>query len=212
MTIIKIEDLVVQIKKETILNIENLNIDKGFCTGFVGRNGSGKSVLFKAICGFIKYTGTISVNGKIIGKDCDFIENAGVVIEQPDFIGYLTPFENLLALAQINNKTSADEVAATIRLVGLDPNSTKKASKLSLGMKQRLRIAQALMENNDILILDEPFNGLDEAGVAEIRKLLLDLKKEKTILITSHIQEDINMLCDRVYHIAQGKIIDDDNN
>ena len=205
MIIINIKNLVVKIKNDTILDIDTLAIEKGLCTGFIGRNGSGKSMLFKAICGFVKYSGTISVNDKVIGKDCDFIENAGVVIEQPDFISFLTPFENLLTLAQINNKISSDEIGATMMLVGLDPEMKKKTSKLSLGMKQRLRIAQALMENNEILILDEPFNGLDEIGVSDIRKVILDLKKEKTIIITSHIQEDIHMLCDKVYNMTQGK-------
>ena len=160
-----VKDLIVRFKKEVVLDVDCLNIKQGECTGFVGRNGCGKSLLFKTICGFVKYSGIISVDGKIIGKDCDFIQNAGVIIEQPNFIGYISPFENLKVLAQINKKINDDKIISTMEVVGLDYKNKKRTSKLSLGMKQRLRIAQALMEDPDILILDEPFNGLDEDGV-----------------------------------------------
>lgn len=208
MNIISLENVNVKLKKNVILDIDNLNIEKGLCTGFVGRNGCGKSMLFKAICGFIKYSGKITVNGNIIGSDCDFIKDAGVVIEQPNFIGYITPFENLKILAQIKNTITPDQIKTSMELVGIDPEMKIKSSALSLGMKQRLRIAQAIMEDPEILILDEPFNGLDENGVSEIRKLILNFKGSKTILLTSHMKEDIEMLCDVVYHMSAGKITD----
>lgn len=208
MNIITIENLIVSLKKDVLLNIDHLNIEHGMCTGFVGRNGSGKSMLFKAICGFVKYSGSIRVNGKWIGRDCDFIQDAGVIIEQPNFIGYLTPFENLQVLAEIKKKITHEQICKTMTMVGLDPKCKKKTSKLSLGMKQRLRIAQALMEEPSILILDEPFNGLDESGVSEIRDVILNIRRDKTILLTSHMKEDIDMLCDIVYYMENGKITD----
>ncbi|MCM1226696.1 MAG: ABC transporter ATP-binding protein [Clostridium sp.] len=208
MNIISVENVTVKLKKNIIIDIDNLNIEKGLCTGFVGRNGSGKSMLFKAICGFIKYSGKISVNGNIIGNDCDFIKNAGVVIEQSSFIGYITPFENLKILAQIRNVIGDDQIKNAMEAVGIDPKMKIKTSALSLGMKQRLRIAQAIMEDPEILIFDEPFNGLDENGVSEIRNLILNFKNKKTILLTSHIKEDIETLCDVVYHMSGGKITD----
>jgi ABC-2 type transport system ATP-binding protein len=187
----------------------NLSFEKGKIHGIIGRNGSGKTILLKAICGLIPLTeGKIDIFGKIIGKDIEIIENAGVIIENPGFLANFNAFKNLKFLAMINKKISNDKIYACIEKVGLEPKSNKKVGKFSLGMKQRLGIAQAIMENPDILILDEPMNGLDNQGVDEIRNLLLDLKKQgKTILITSHNKEDIEILCDTVVEMDLGKVI-----
>jgi ABC-2 type transport system ATP-binding protein len=152
-------------------------------------------------------SGEVIVNHKIIGKDIDFPENMGALIENPGFLWYETGFDNLNYLARINGKISKEEVKKAIELVGLSPDSRKKTGKYSLGMKQRLGIAQAIMENPDILILDEPMNGLDDTGVQDIRKLLLNFKGEgKIVLIASHNKEDIEVLCDQVYRVSHGKI------
>lgn len=164
--------------------------------------------LFKMICGYMyPDKGRIIVNNDVIGKDVDFPDSLGALIETPGFICYQSGYTNLLYLAKIRNKITGKKVKDTIRLVGLDPDSRKWVGKYSLGMRQRLGIAQAIMEDPDILILDEPMNGLDEKGVEDIRKLLLDYKSEgRIILLTSHNKEDINALCDEVFYLQGGKI------
>lgn len=195
-------------KSEQVLSNINLSLADNKIYGFVGRNGSGKSVLFKMICGYMfPDSGKVIVNGQVVGKDVDFPDGLGALIENPGFIWYQSGYANLLYLAKIRNKISGQKVKDTIRLVGLDPDSKKWVGKYSLGMRQRLGIAQAIMEDPDILILDEPMNGLDEKGVEDVRKILLDYKAEgRIILITSHNKEDINALCDEVYYLQGGKI------
>lgn len=197
-------------KGEQVLKDINLTLTDNKIYGFVGRNGSGKSVLFKIICGYMfPDSGKVMVNGKIIGKDVDFPENLGALIETPGFIWYQSGLANLQYLAKIRNQISKQKIKDTIRLVGLDPDSRKWVGKYSLGMKQRLGIAQAIMEDPDILILDEPMNGLDESGVDDMRRLLLDyISPGRIILITSHNKEDIQTLCDEVYYLQGGKIVD----
>ena len=179
---------------------------QGEITGIVGRNGSGKTVLFKMICGLLQPTaGKITVNGKQIGKDVDFPESIGVIIETPGFLPFQSGYRNLMEIAGINRKISKEEVREAMRQVGLNPDSRKPVGKYSLGMRQRLGIAQAIMENPDVLVLDEPMNGLDETGVEEIRKLFLGLKESgRTLLIASHNKEDIEVLCDKVYRMDGG--------
>lgn len=205
---IKIKNVTKKFKNEIVLDNISLDLTDNQIYGFVGRNGSGKSVLFKMICGYIyPDQGEINVNGKIIGKDIDFPENLGALIETPGFIWYQTAFSNLWYLAKIRNEISKEKVRDTIRLVGLDPDSKKWVGKYSLGMKQRLGIAQAIMEDPKILILDEPMNGLDENGVEDIRKILLEYRSPgRIILLTSHNREDIDMLCDEVFSLRGGKI------
>ncbi|PXV88359.1 ABC-2 type transport system ATP-binding protein [Lachnotalea glycerini] len=187
----------------------NLTFEKGKIHGIIGRNGSGKTVLLKAICGLITLTeGEINIFGKVIGTDIDIIENAGVIIESPGFLSNYNAFKNLKFLSMINKKIENDAIYDALNIVGLEPKCKKKVGKFSLGMKQRLGIAQAIMEDPAILILDEPMNGLDNHGVAEIRDLLLSLKKQgKTIIITSHNKEDIEILCDTVVEMDLGSII-----
>ena len=176
--------------------------------GISGNNGSGKTVLMKCICGFLPVTdGRIRVNGKRIGIDIDFPERIGVIIETPGFLANLSGMRNLEILAGLQGKVGKEGIQAAIRKAGLDPGLKKPVSKYSLGMRQRLGIAQAIMEDPEFLILDEPFNGLDKHGVADIRKLLLELKGQgKTIILASHNSEDIRILCDKVYEMDGGRI------
>lgn len=206
--IIKVKDVNLQINNENILNNINIDIIKGKIYGFVGRNGSGKSMLFKCICGLVKATkGEISVSGKKIGCDIDFPEDIGILIENPGFLPNINGFKNLKLLSDINGKIKDDSIKEYIKLVGLDSNNKKPVKKYSLGMKQRLGIAQAFMENQDIIILDEPMNALDKEGVHLIRNLIKSLKKEgKTILLASHNEEDIKELCDVTFQLDGGKI------
>ena len=177
--------------------------------GFVGRNGSGKTVLMKMILGFIKPTsGTIKVNGKQVGKEIDIPDDIGAIIETPGFLPEYSAFQNLKLMAMIRGKITSERIRETIKLVGLDPDSKKHVGKYSLGMRQRLGIAQAIMEDPQILLLDEPLNGLDNEGVEEMRNVLLKQKDQgKLIIIASHSKEDIDILCDEIFRFDHGKII-----
>ncbi len=203
---IKIDNLSLTIKNTKILKSINISFEKGKIHGLIGRNGSGKTMLMKCICGFIKPTeGEIYVADKRIGKDCDFPESIGIIIETPGFIPYYSGFKNLKLLADLNRKIDSKKIKQSMKQVGLDPESKLHIKKYSLGMRQRLGLAQAIMENPDLLILDEPMNGLDKDGVADMRKYLLELKNQgKTILIASHSSEDIEVLCDTVCEMDKG--------
>ena len=192
--------------EDLVLKKVDLILERGKVYGIVGNNGSGKTVLMKCICGFLPPTaGTIRVFGKRIGVDRDFPESLGLIIETPGFLTNQTGIQNLKILTDLNRKIGETEIRQVLKKVGLDPDMKKPVGKYSLGMRQRLGIAQAIMEDPKFLILDEPFNGLDKNGVAEIRSLLLELKKEgKTILLASHNEEDIRILCDRVYEMDGG--------
>lgn len=205
---IEVNNVSLTIKKVPILVDINVNFERGKIHGLIGRNGSGKTMLMKCICGFVKPTkGMITVDGKRIGKDCDFPENTGIIIETPGFIPYYSGYKNLKLLADLRKKITADDVRNTMKTVGLDPELKRHVRKYSLGMRQRLGLAQAIMENPDLLILDEPMNGLDKDGVKDMRQYLLDLKeKGKTILITSHSADDIDMLCDTVCEMDKGTL------
>ncbi len=195
-------------KDDMVLDDINVTMERGKVYGFSGNNGSGKTVLMKCICGFLPVTeGSIRVGGKVIGRELDFPESVGVIIETPGFLPNLTGMQNLEILAGLRSKISREQVRRAIEKTGLDPDLKKSVSKYSLGMRQRLGIAQAIMEDPEFLILDEPFNGLDKYGVAEIRALLLDLKKqEKIIILASHNSEDIRILCDEVYEMDGGRM------
>ncbi|EDT13974.1 ABC transporter ATP-binding protein [Clostridium perfringens] len=202
---IKINNLSKKIKNNIILNNINVNFSYGEINGIVGINGSGKTMLFKTICGLTNATsGTIYVFNKLI-KNGEFPDNTGIIIESPGFLPNYSGFKNLQILASIKNIISDDDIKYFIELVGLNPNDNRPVKKYSLGMKQRLGIAQALMEKPKLLILDEPMNALDESGVQLVRKILLDLKnKGVTILLASHNKDDINSLCDNIYEIKNG--------
>jgi ABC-2 type transport system ATP-binding protein len=186
--------------KQLVLDNISLHIPPGKSLGIVGNNGSGKTVLMKCICGFLKPdSGEIFVDGKRIGVDVDFPESLGMIIETPGFIPYMTGYKNLKLLAGINGRITKSDILCTLERVGLDPNLKKPVSKYSLGMRQRLGIAQAIMESPNVLILDEPFNGLDRKGVEQMRQLIGKLKSEgRAVLMASHNPADIEMLCDDV--------------
>lgn len=203
---IKIEDVCKSYKDKKVLDHVNFEMEKGKIYGIIGRNGSGKTVLMKCLCGFVcPDSGRIEVDGREIGKDADFIQNAGIIIETPGFIPYYTGKKNLANLASIRGKIGKAEICEALETVGLDVNDHTKVGKYSLGMRQRLGIAQAIMENPDILVLDEPMNGLDKDGVEDMRELFLKLKEQgKTMLIASHNAEDIDILCDHVWEMDKG--------
>ena len=184
------------------------SFEKGKVHGIVGNNGSGKTVMMKCICGFLKPTsGTVKVYGKEIGRQEDFPKSLGLIIEAPGFLPHLSGFRNLSILASVNKKIDKSRIKETIRLVGLDPDMKKPVGKYSLGMRQRLGIAQAIMEDPELLILDEPFNGLDKNGVAEMRGLVKSLAgKGKTIILSSHNPADIDALCDTVCKMDGGRL------
>lgn len=204
-----IENATKKFGTQTVLNNVSLTLEDGKIYGFVGQNGCGKTVLFKSICGFIYLDrGTITVDGKVIGKDIDIIKDAGIIIESPGFLPNYSAFKNLKLLTMIKDNIGDEQIKSTLISVGLDPESKKVVGKFSLGMRQRLGIAQAIMENPHILILDEPMNGLDKRGVEDIRKILMDLKKKgKLILLASHNPLDIDILCDCVYELDAGTIV-----
>jgi len=205
---IKVSNVKKSFKNFTALKNISVDFDDGMIHGIVGRNGSGKTVLMKCICGFMPIDGgEITVNSKRIGVDCDVAPSAGIIIETPGFLSNYTAYQNLMFLANINGKIKKDVIYRTIEFVGLNPKDKKRVGKFSLGMRQRLALAQAIMENPDTFILDEPMNGLDKDGVKDMRSFLLDLKsKGKTILIASHSAEDIEVLCDRVYEMDKGNL------
>ena len=204
--IIRIENLTKTFGQDTVLKGVTRDFERGKIHGIVGNNGSGKTVMFKCICGFLQPTdGHVIVNGKQIGKDIDFPEDIGIIIESPGFLPQFSGLKNLEILAGLKRKISLKQVAATIRRVGLDPMAIKPVGKYSLGMRQRLGIAQAIMEDPALLILDEPLNGLDKHGVREMRQLIKGLKEQgKTILLASHNQGDIDELCDTVCEMDAG--------
>lgn len=191
---------------QEVLKTVCVKFEMGKIYGIVGRNGSGKTVLLKCICGLLyPSTGTVTVGGKVVGKDVDYPENVGFIIETPGFLPRYSGLKNLKYLASVRGKVKEDEIRKYMELVGLNPNDKKYVGNYSLGMRQRLGIAQALMENPDILILDEPMNALDNNGVEEMRTILLKMKEQgKLIIIASHIRDDIDILCDEVYGIDAG--------
>jgi ABC-2 type transport system ATP-binding protein len=208
--VIEIVNYTKAFKGTTVLKDINLNVKRGKCYGIVGRNGSGKTLVFKSICGFIRPTsGYIMVNGLKIGSDVDFPDNVGALIEQPGFLPNYSAFDNLKFLANINNKIGNQEIEEVLKFVELYPIDNKLVKKYSLGMKQRLGIAQAIMEDPEILILDEPFNGLDKEGVKNLKEKLIELKEQgKTILMTSHMYQDIEELSDYIYEVDNGSLVE----
>ena len=203
---IEVQNVVKRFRDQVVLKNVSISFEKGKIHGIVGRNGSGKTVLFKCICGLMHpEEGVIRVNGKRVGRDVDMPEDIGAIIEAPGFLPNYSGYKNLRFLANIRRKIGKEEILNVLKTVGLDPESRKHVGKYSLGMRQRLGIAQAIMEDPEILILDEPMNGLDNAGVQDIRALLLELKAQgKTILLASHNHEDIVALCDTVHEMDGG--------
>lgn len=209
MSYIEVNNVGKKYKDKMLVEDVSFTVEKGEILGIVGLNGSGKTVLLKCICGLMDYSaGSIKVDGKIIGKDCEYPKNMGVIIETPGFLPYHSGYKNLEYLASLRKKITKQDIKDVLVKVGLDGEEKKLVSKYSLGMRQRLGIAQAIMENPELLILDEPMNGLDKEGIVEVRKLLLDMKSEgKTMIVTSHNEEDIKVLCDKVIEMDKGRVV-----
>lgn len=196
------------LSRKKVLNDICLELKKGLVYGFVGENGSGKTMLFRAISGLMKIdSGTIVADDKELHKDCSVFDNVGIVLENAGLYPEFSGFQNLKFLSQINKKIEDDDIRYAIRRVGLDPYDKRPVRKYSLGMKQRIVLAQAIMEKPDILLLDEPTNALDEHGIQMFRALIEEEKKRDIIiLLSSHNKEDIELLCDVVYRIKDGRI------
>lgn len=208
MSVIEVKNVTKKWGNNTVLNSVNLTAERSEIVGIIGYNGSGKTVLMKCICGFITPdSGEITVSGKRVGRDIDIPKNIGLIIETPGFLPNFSGFSNLRQLAKIRGKICKNDVREVMEKVGLNPHDKKHVGKYSLGMRQRLGIAQAIMENPDILILDEPMNGLDKNGVNDMRELLLRLKSDgKTMIVALHNSADIDILCDRVFEIEKGNL------
>lgn len=207
-TIIELDRVSKAFSRRTILNDVTLTIEAGHSVGIVGSNGSGKSVLFQIICGFLTPdSGTVRVRGNALGSNRDFPENVGVLINSPGFISLDTGLQNLRYLAGIRGVIGDREIRSAMKKVGLDPDDRTRVEHYSLGMKQKLGLAQAIMEGQDILILDEPFNALDYKTYNDVKEIIRTLQAEgKTILMTSHNYEDIETLCNEVYVLEEGKL------
>lgn len=207
-TVVRLEDYCKSFKSAEVLKNINLTLESGKVIGLKGKNGSGKTMLMRAISGLILPTsGKVYINDKELGRHISFPPSIGILIENPSFISNYTGFKNLKILASIQNRISDDEIRDAIRKVGLDPDDKRTFKKYSLGMKQRLGIAAAIMECPDIVILDEPINALDEAGAGLIKGLLDELKANGSlIIIACHDTEELNYLSDEIYEIYDGEI------
>lgn len=196
-----------KIKGVTVLDNVSLRMESGKIYGLKGKNGSGKTMLMRAVSGLIKVTGTVDIDGKILGKDEMFPPSIGILIENPSFINNYTGFENLKTLASIRERIDDDKIKQTLSDVGLEPDDKRTFRKYSLGMKQRLRIAAAIMEDPDIIILDEPINALDDMGTEQVRDILMKHKERGAlIIIACHDADELNFLSDEIIEIAEGRI------
>lgn len=206
---IRIEDYSKKIRKDYVLNHVNLELLSGNIYGIVGQNGSGKTMLLRAISGLIHpTTGKIYIDEKQLFKDFDFPENIGILIEKPDFLSYLSGFENLKLLSEIRGKATVEDIKKYLNMFNLDSESKQSMKKFSLGMKQKIGIIQAIMEEPDVLVLDEPFNALDQEAVKLLRELLLNFQnKGKLVVITSHHKDDIESVCNKIIRIDRGQIV-----
>lgn len=205
---IELKNVSKKIKGIDILDDVSLRMESGKIYGFRGKNGSGKTMLMRAIAGLIKVTGTVDIDGKILGKDEMFPPSIGILIENPSFVAEYTGLKNLEMLACIKNKIEIEDIRHAMEQVGLDPDDKRTYKKYSLGMKQKLGIAAAFMEKPDIIILDEPINALDEAGAKQVHEILEEQKKRGAlIIIACHDKEELEMLSDEIIEIYEGRIV-----
>ena len=206
--IIEVKNVSKNFRETRALDNISLDFERGKIHGIIGRNGSGKTVLMKCICGFMTPTsGEVLVNGEKV-RPSKAQENIGLISETPGFIGGKSGLRNLQYLLRLRGKSDRSTVENAMRAVGLDPANKKPVRKYSLGMRQRLGIAQAIMENPELLILDEPMNGLDNQGVEDMRGLFAELRERgKTILLAIHSNEDIRALCDTVCELDNGRVM-----
>lgn len=207
--VIKIENCSKKFGGNYVLNDINLTFESGHIYGIVGLNGSGKTMLLRMISGLISPTsGKVFIDEKQLHKDMSFPPDMGIIIEKPEMLNHLSGLENLKLLSEIRGVISQDKIIDYMKMFSLDPQDKKPMKKYSLGMKQKIGIIQATMEDPQLLVLDEPFNALDEATVNMVRSLLLKYKEEgKLIIITSHHREDIEALCDEIVHLENGQIV-----
>ena len=207
--ILEVDKVSKKIRGKVILSDINLRMESGHIYGFVGRNGCGKTMLFRAVSGLMKIDkGRVILDNKVLGIDMTVLPNAGIVLENAGLYQEFTGFKNLRILSKLKSKISDNDIKKAIERVGLNPEDKRSYRKYSLGMKQRIVIAQSIMEKPDVLFLDEPTNALDAEGVEEIRKVIIEEKERGAIvLIASHNKEDIEILADKVYHMDSGKII-----
>lgn len=204
-----IKELTKTIKGITVLDNISLEFHGGKVYGLSGKNGCGKTMLMRAICGLIKPTkGEIIINDKRLGKDISFPESIGALIENPAFLNNYSGFENLRLLANIKKIATDEEIKESIYKVGLEPEDTKKYRKYSLGMKQKLGIACAIMEKPDVVILDEPINAIDERGVKLIEDIFEELRDQGSIVVVAcHDKDELELLADEIIYMEEGKIV-----
>lgn len=205
---IEIKDVTKRFQDKTVLDSVNATFEPGAIHGVIGRNGSGKTILLKCICGFARYdSGTIALDSQVIGKDIEMPRSLGCIIETPGFIPHLSGYKNLLYLASLRAAADTKAIEDAMETVGLDPFDRKRVGKYSLGMRQRLAIAQAVMEDPALLVLDEPLSGIDKAGTQSLRRFLRGLcRDDRTVIMASHNSEDIDRLCDTVHEIDDGHL------
>ena len=211
---VKVEGLSKEFRGEMILQDVNITLERGKIYGLVGMNGSGKTVFMKCLCGFLKpTTGKVTVDGKEVGKEIDFPQDLGLMIETPGFIPYMSGKSNLKNLALIRNQIGNYEIEEAMRFVGLDPNLKKHVSKYSLGMRQRLGIAAAIMGSPELILLDEPINAIDTDGVQEIRAIIRGLSAEnRIIIVASHDKSEMDYLADEKIYMSEGRLIKETEN
>lgn len=210
MSKVVVENVSKKFNRQLVLDNINLELTSGHIYGLAGINGSGKTVLMKCICGLSTPTsGRILIDDKQLGKDIDFPESIGALIESPGFIEHYSAYDNMQSLASIRKKTGKEEIKSLLEKVGLNPDEKKRVKKYSLGMRQKLGIAMALLDNPDIVILDEPFNALDKKSVLNVKDIILGLKSDnRLVILSSHDGKLLEEVTDKIYEIEEGKIIE----